>query len=346
MREVAVAGAHALEPDNYWSKGLSDLLSEAAAPLVSGIAIDGIFCAGGAFLQRQGDPAAIVADRLSLSPDIALSLEAGDVSGAAALYTAWQHVQSGACRHALVLGAAKVSDVSEAARLSLMDASLDPDADIARGIDFTAQAGLLAGHYCRSRGKDAAVFAEATAENLAAWAKYKGRHIPTAQELRHDLLVAPPLVRSDFAQLLDGACALVLSDAGACETPRAILGAMTSATDVVSVWERKDPLAFEAVRNAVRRLPSNDGTWLEIDAAVSIAHILSREAVAAVLENSHGWACNRRGGAQGRGRVMGSSALYQLADICEIAGRGESALLVAVSGLGSHIFAARLTGIT
>ena len=346
MMKVAVGRTHALEPGNLWDKGLSDLLTEAAAPVVAGIAVDGIFCAGAVVPGRQADPATIVADRLGLDPLVALSFDCADVSGAAALFAAFQHLRAGACRRALVVGATKVSDASEPQRLSLMDESLDHDADIARGIDFTTQAGLLAGHYCRERGRDAAIFAETTAANLAAWATHARQHVPTAAELRRDLLVSPPLVRSDFAQLLDGGCAVLLSDAEDCESPRLVVDAMSSGSDVVSVWERKDPLAFEAVRAAVRRLPDAPN-WLEIDAGVSVAQILCEDAIDAVLPgNPQVRRRNLRGGSFGRGRVIGSSALYQLADIGKIAVRGDSALLLAVSGLGSHVFAARLSGIT
>jgi len=345
MSRVAIAAAHVLEPGNFWDKGLADLLSEAAAPVVAAQPVDGIFCAATALPEHQADAAAIVADRLALDPKIALSFDCADVSGAAALYSAWLHVRSGACRHALVAGAAKVSDASEARRLSLMDSSLDAEA--ARGLDFTAQAGLLAGEYCRARGRDASVFAETAAANFAAWAAQSGRHAPTSAELRRDLPVAPPLVRSDFAQLLDGGCALVLSDIESCKSPRLCLDAMASATDVVSVWDRKDPLSFEAVRAVLSRLPQGEHPdRLEIDAGVTIAQILCEEAIQAVHpEKSAAYSRNRRGGSQGRGRVFGSSSLYQLADIHEIAARGETALLLAVAGLGSHVFGARLSGL-
>lgn len=343
MRKVAASRFHALAPGNYWDKGFADLLSEAAAPAVRAVAIDAIFCASND--RRQSDPAAIVADRLGLRPQLALSLDCADVSSAAALFVAWQHVRAGLCKQALVVGAAKVSDLSEAQRLALMDASLDQDADVARGIDFAAQAGLLAGHYCRARKRDAAIFAETTAANLVAWASMSKHHAPTAAEIRRDLLVAPPLVRSDFAQLLDGAAALVLSDIEDAGAPRVAIDAMASGTDNISVWERKDPLAFEAVRAAISGLPdsADNMNWLEIDAGVSVAQILSEEALD--RGNAKQSQTNRRGGAQGRGRVPGVSTLYQLADICELASRGETALLLAVAGLGSHVFAARLSGI-
>lgn len=344
MRKVAASRFHAIEPGNHWDKGFADLLLEAAAPAAKAVAIDAIFCASND--RHQADPAAIVADRLGLKPQLALSLDCADISSAAALYVAWQHVRAGFCKHALVVGAAKVSDISEAQRLALMDASLDRDADVARGIDFAAQAGLLAGHYCRAREKDVSIFAETTAANLAAWANHSKHHAPTAAEVRRDLLVAPPLVRSDFAQLLDGAAALVLSDIEDAGQPCIAIDAIASGTDNVSVWERKDPLAFDAVRAAVSGLAdsADNMNWLEIDAAVSVAQILSEEALG--RGNAKQSQTNRRGGAQGRGRVPGVSTLYQLTDICELAVRGETALLLAVAGLGSHVFGVRLSGIS
>ena len=354
MTAVAIACAHALDPENLWDKSISDLLVDAAAPAIAGVAIDAIFCAAVSLPGPQADWAAVAADRLGLQPNVALTFASADVSGAAALYSAWQHVRAGLCRNALVLAAAKVSDVSELERIALHDLALDPDADIARGIDFTTQAGLLAGHYCREAKIDAAIFAETTAANLAAWGAYKGRPVPTSAELRRDLPVSPPLVRSDFAQLLDGGCALVLCDRERTERALASIEAVSSGVDVVSVWERKDPLSFAAAEGAAARIVDRDTdapAWLEIDAAVSIAQCLGEVAVRRAAQAARpgpasAMRVNRRGGAQGRGRVFGASALYQLADICEIASRGETALLLAVAGLGHHVFGARLSGLS
>lgn len=342
MSAVAIRRAHALAPGNFWDKSYGDLLIEAAAPLLDGADIDGVFCGS----AGHGDAAALACDRLGLNPKVALSLEAADISGAAALYTAWQHVRAGACRTALVLAAAKVSDFSEAERIALMDRTLDPDADVSRGIDFTVQAGLLAGHYCREREAKAEVFAETTAANLAAFARHKGRAAPTAAEIKRDLGVAPPLVRSDFAQLLDGGCALLLSagEPGA----GVMLAAMASATDIVSVWDRREPLALSAAEKAVSRvLASAAPKHLEIDAAASVVQRLAEEAVARAVSaggNSGRYApqVNLRGGAQGQGRVFGASPLYQIADLLET--QSGSALALSIGGLGAQAFAARLDG--
>ncbi len=343
MKRVALSRVHALEPDNSWGKSLSDLLIDASEPVIAGLDIDGVFCASADASGGQYDAAALVADRLGLRCETALSFGGADVAGAAALFAAWQQVRAGICRTVLVVAAAKVSDSSENERLALMDRTLDPDADLARGINFSAQAGLLAGQYCRARNCDSSVFAETTAANYAAWSAHAKRPMPTAAELRRDLVVAPPLVRSDFAQLLDGACAVVLTSAE--ERAHPAITAMSAAGDVISVWERKDPLAFAAVEAAASRLPESDlaPARLEIDAGVSVVQRLAEDAFRRRAGKAD-FSLNSRGGAFGRGRAFGASALYQLADIQEIALPGESVTLLAVSGLGSHVFAIGVAG--
>ena len=86
MRQVSILGVNALRPDNYWSTSLSELALEAAAPLVPKDGIDALVCVApsACFVQRQGDFAAIVADRLCVSPKLVLTLDASDASAASA----------------------------------------------------------------------------------------------------------------------------------------------------------------------------------------------------------------------------------------------------------------------
>jgi acetyl-CoA acetyltransferase len=340
MSDVAVVRAHSLAPDSYWGASLGDLVLEAAAPLLPLVKIDALFCAGpaAAFAQGQSDFAALVADRLGIASDIALSVDAADASGAAALELAWRVLRSGGAKAALVVGAAKVSDLSEAERIALMDRTLDQDAEISAGLTFASQAGLLAAHYCRVRGKDIGVFAGTTAASLAHWARHTGRPAVTAAELRRDLSVAPPLVRSDFAQLLDGAAAVLLV-AGKVDSPWKIESA-ASAVDTMALWERKDPLAFAAVEKAARSIGDIPG-WLEIDAAASVVQVLVEDAVGRVTKTKPSL-INVRGGGAGRGRVLGASLLYQLEDIVAHDGAETSALALATAGLGSRAVALKL----
>src|SRR5262249_19085285 len=139
-------------------------------------------------------------------------------------------------------------------------------------------AGLLAARYCRVRGGSADSFAAITAANHSAWARYLGLSAITVAEIRRDLVVAPPLVRSDFAQLLDGAGAVLL---GASAPPGSwSISTIGSGVDTVALWERTDPLAFAAVERAVSNaLTSPFPQWLELDAACTVAQRLSEDAV-------------------------------------------------------------------
>jgi hypothetical protein len=221
-----------------------------------------------------------------------------------------------------------------------MDCSLDQGAEVAQGLDFASQAGLLASHYCETRGRDRTAFTETSAANYAAWAKHAGGAAPSGAELRRDLVVSPPLVRSDFAHLLDGACAVLLTANNDDRLPS--LDAVATASDVVALWERPEALAFRAVAEATAT--ALDGRvmphWLEIDCAVSVAQILAQEALSADATKC---TLNVLGGSQGRGRVLGASALYQLDDIISLKAPYSHVLLVAVGGLASRAYAAHIS---
>jgi acetyl-CoA C-acetyltransferase len=305
--------------------------------------IDSIFAAS---MLGQSDAAALVADRLGLRPEIAMTLDAADASGGAALRAAYAHVNAGLSRTALVIGAAKLSDLSEDERLALMDTVLDQDAS--GEMDYATQVGLLAGYALKQRGLDATAFLEITAENHAAWARHGGRTVPSLAEFKHDLVAAPPLVRSDFALLQDGACAVVLTSEK-CQSP--VISAMAQATDTMSPWERPDPLEFSAVARAMGALPKSAmaAGHLEVDCAASPIEYLVRDAVARYCGTQEGAGAASRGhncfgGAQGRGRVPGASTLYQLADLLEAPANPKGNLLLAVAGIGHHIICAYLAG--
>jgi acetyl-CoA C-acetyltransferase len=345
MKNVAIARVSALTPGNFWDRSICELAIEASAPIVAEVKVDALFVAASCALlvQRQADFGAIVADRLGLKPSISMSLDAGDISGAAALHAAWMSVRCGLCESALVVAAAKVSDLSEGERLGLMDCTLDQEADVGRGLDFASQAGLLAGHYCSVRGEDSRAFVQISANNHSAWARHTEGPEVTAAELWRDLVVAPPLVRSDFSQLLDGACAVLLTanDRSAVAT----IDAIATASDVAAIWDRPNPLAFGAVSEAVGSALGGKAVprWLEIDTAASVAQLLSErvvEAMAAKDDSSR--TVNRFGGTQGRGRVFGASPLYLLADIVEPEPPDSRALVLSVAGLGTRAYAAHV----
>ena len=342
MRTVAIAQVNALTPSNYWNQSLSELALSASAPVLAGVKVDSVFAAASApsLVQGQADFASIVSDRLGLRPRISLGFDAADVSGAAALYAAWFHVSAGTSDAALVVAAAKVSDLAESERHALMNASLDREAEAAEGVDFASQAGLLAALYCSERTKDSSVFTEISASNYAAWSRHTDGVSLSGADLRRDLVVAPPLVRSDFAQLLDGACAVLL--VSEVDDSSVLLDSVATATDVVSVWERPDALSFRAVADAAAAALKGEAIprWLEFDTAASVVQILSEEALQ--LSDRSRYSMNLLGGTQGRGRVLGASPLYQLADAVNVKPPYSHLLAVSVGGLASRAYAAHI----
>jgi len=340
MRSVAIATVNALTPSNYWDQSLSELALSASAPVVSGVKVDSVFAAASApsLVQGQADFAAVVSDRLGIRPKVSLGFDAADVSGAAALYAAWLHVSAGACDSALVVAAAKVSDLAESERLALMNATLDQEAEA--GGDFASQAGLLAALYCTERATDSSLFTEISASNHAAWARHTDGGSLSGAELRRDLVVAPPLVRSDFSQLLDGACAVLLVSNG--DGGSVLLDSIATATDVVSVWERPDALSFRAVADAAAFALKGEPIprWLEFDTAASVVQVLSQEALKLSDRSRH--SVNLVGGTQGRGRVLGASPLYQIADAVNVKAPYSHLLAVSVGGLASRAYATHI----
>ncbi len=146
-------------------------------------------------------------------------------------------------------------------------------------------------------------------------------------------------MRSDFSQLLDGAAAVLLV-AGKSQSSWTIKH-VGSATDTIALWERKDPLALAAVERAVRSIGDIPG-WLEIDAAASVVQVLIEEAIQRMVKAKSSL-INVRGGAVGRGRVLGASALYQMQDIVGADVSQPEALLISTAGLGSRAVALKLT---
>lgn len=343
---VAITAVHCLEPGTDWSASATDLLVAAAEPILPP-RVDALFCAAGSFplFQRQANAAAIACDRLSLRCP-AFTLDAGDLSVAIALCAAWQFVTAHPRSIALVLGAAKLSDFGENERISILDTLLDGEGYAGAGRpSFAAQAGLLAAALVRQDDLPPDTFATISAANYARWASGRGARSPTAAALAQDLVVAPPLVRSDFAALHDGAGALVLSsDPDA--LPLAMLAGTSAASDVVDVWDRPDPFNFSCVREAARlQCPDYRPEWIEIDTFGSLAEHLTMRALDGLWPAVHGqepMRRNTRGASQGRGRPFGVSTIYIVDDFCRAANAGESALLLAISGLGAAAVAARL----
>ncbi len=375
MRRVAIAAAADLAADHQWDASAGDLALAVTKDLHGLATVDAMFVAAPSALlvDRQANVGAVLADRLCLSRGLTVhQLEAGDASGAAALHAAYAQVAAGLSRAALVIGVAKVSDRSERDRGALLDALVDREAEGTLGLSYGALAGLLADLYLQRHGLKASAFAHVVAKN-AANAFLGGEtflpHAPSAQEIVRDLPVAPPLVRSDFAPLMDGATAVVVSELGFARelgpTPVEIL-AVASATDTSVVAERSDPLRLEAVALATAAASKRAGvsveacSYVDVDSACTILEVLALESLGVTPPGKtgalskdgfgrvgHARVVNPGGGAQGRGLTLGVAGLAQAREAFlqlgpgagkrQVAGAAK-ALSVSIAGLGAQAF--------
>ncbi len=374
MKGVALALESALAPGHDWRRSAADLAVEVAAPLVDKAPIDALFVAAPSALLVDGQAAqgALLADRLGLARLPCYQLEAGDASGAAALHAAVAQVGAGLARAALVVAVSKVSDRSERERAALLDSLIDREVEAPLGLTYQALCGLLADLYVSRHGLKAGDLAHVVAKNAAnavAGGETFLPHAPTAIEVRRDIPVAPPLVRSDFAPLFDTATALVVAEMPLarelCAAPVEIAG-MGAAGDVTVIADRSDPLRLEAAARAAAGAGGTSGiAFLEVSSACSILELLAVESIgvaapgtaAGRYKDGLGRAgsplvINPGGGAQGRGSGFGAGGVEQareaLLQLGAGAGKrqveaantaGATALSVCLGGIGSQAFA-------
>jgi acetyl-CoA acetyltransferase len=379
VNRVAIAGAASLFSTHRWDASAGDLAVEAASGLVEPQAIDTLFVAAPAAgpVDGQTEVAPVVADRLGLGGGVTV-YEVASGGGTGALHAAFAHVRAGLAERALVLGIAKVADLAEGERGALMDSLIDREAEAALGLTYAALAGLLADLYVARYADTAGTFAQVVAKNAAnavAGGETLLTHAPTVAEIRRDIPVAPPLVRSDFAPLVDGAVALLVTERAVADTltdsPVELL-AVGASTDGSVVADRADPLRLDAVARAARVACGSgglaDAAFVELDNACSVLEVLAVESLGLVEPGATGaryrdgfgriasaLAINPGGGAQGKGYAFGASGLEQVREAyLQLSGRGQRrqvpraaregarGVCVAVSGLGSAAYATLL----
>lgn len=341
MMQVLIIDANYSGAGERWDYSASDIALEIAAPLLERWDIDSIFCVSGMVgCESHVGFACTLADRLCLKNELnAIGFENGDTSGAIALQAAYAHIAAGLSRAVLVIGIAKVSDEFEQDRYALLDRLLDAEAERSLGLSYMAQAGLLADYYCSTNKLSSSFLAEITARNQKNAVVGGETYLKTAltgHELRRDIRAAAPLVRSDFAPLLDGGYAVVVANAEYANE-RGAEGieflSIASARDITVLWDRPDPLRFGAVNaaceTALRKVGAtlSDVVVMEVDNPCSIIEAVAMDSLlhgAGLTGNGtkSPWASeavnvsvNPKGGVIGRGNVLGASGIAQAREL-------------------------------
>jgi acetyl-CoA C-acetyltransferase len=343
MREVAIAGIGATPVGEFWESSVRMLAAEAVRSTLNSAnvhSIDALYVgnAYGSSFSSQSQLGALIADYAGLGNIEAMTVEAGDASGGAALRTGYLAVASGTVNTALVLGVEKSTDSIGSARVSARGVSMDADFEAVHGATLTAICAMLMRRYMYEYNVDLTAF-----EGFSINAHRNGSRNPNAM-FRNSLkpgaysragMVSEPVNLFDGAPDADGAAGILLTTRDRAQDmtdlPVMIVGS-AAASDRFAVHERTDPLYLQAVEVSTRKalqqasLSASDLDLFELHDAFTILTTLSLEAIG-LAERGQGWqlATNQgeaistggqlpistMGGLKSRGNPAGATGIYQ-----------------------------------
>lgn len=354
MREVAVIGAGMIPFGKRERDSLMDMLAGASlkalndAGLGSGL-VDAVYVAnvGGGMLQRQSAIASSLADRLSLLPAAAETIENGPASGASAVKAGFLAIASGYYDTVLVVGGEKMNDIPAPHATDFVATLTHPYAEYPYGVTMAGLGGMFARLYMEKYGITRAHLQAVSIKNHAMGALNPYAHIrsPIAPEqvFEGDFadiknpIVADPLRFYDICPVSDGAAAVVLSTVEVAQKrdrPYAVIAGFGQATDTHTLAQRENPVELKAVTLAARaafdmaRLTPADIHVAELHDAFTILEIAISEHVGFFNKGEGGEAVldgrtslggqipiNVSGGLKARGHPLGATGVAQVAEI-------------------------------
>ncbi len=293
-------------------------------------------------LSNQNHLGALVADFAGLRGVEAMTVEAADASGGAALRQAILAVESGLVETALVVGVEKVTDETGSPVLAALATALDSDYEVINGQTLTGAGALLMRRYMHVYGVQLADFAGFSVNahaNAAAnpRAMYRNRLKPEAFAAAP--MVADPVSLFDEAPAGDGAAALIVTRADRAgdmvAQPVQVL-ASALATDALALHDRRDPLWLSAAEASAQRafaaagLSPNDIDVFELHDSFTVMAALSLEACG-FAARGEGWQLARDGhirrdgripvstfgGLKARGNPIGATGVYQIVELVQ-----------------------------
>jgi len=293
-------------------------------------------------LSNQNHLGALVADFAGLRGVEAMTVEAADASGGAALRQAILAVESGLVETALVVGVEKVTDETGSPVLAALATALDSDYEVINGQTLTGAGALLMRRYMHVYGVQLADFAGFSVNahaNAAAnpRAMYRNRLKPEAFAAAP--MVAEPISLFDEAPTGDGAAALIVTRADRAgdmvAQPVQVL-ASALATDALALHDRRDPLWLSAAEASAQRafaaagLSPDDIDVFELHDSFTVMAALSLEACG-FAARGEGWQLARDGhirrdgripistfgGLKARGNPVGATGVYQIVELVQ-----------------------------
>jgi acetyl-CoA C-acetyltransferase len=345
MREVVIAGVGQTPVGEHWELSLRSLAHRAlsAARKDAGDMRPEALYIGNLLapvLSHQANLGSLVAGNSGLEGIEAVTVEAGEASGAGALRVGYLAVASGLIDCALVLGVEKYTDAVGPQTEAAVSQVMDMDYEGMQGLTPSGLAGLVAQRYLYETGAPRSALmplALIAHENGAGNpnAMYRKAIKPAVYENAE--VIADPLNMFDLAPYADGAAAVLLttpeklSDA---QRDRAVrVSGSAVSIDTLALHDRRDPLAFEAARRAAAAACAQAGVLpgemdlFETWDSSSIYALLTLEAVG-LAPRGEAWKLAQAGefslrgrmpiltlgGNKARGYPLGAAGVYQVVE--------------------------------
>lgn len=338
MTNVSIIGVGKTAVREHWDTSLRHLAwyaIEEALDNAATTSIDAIYV-GNALagqLSQQDHLGALVADFAGLRGAEALTIEAADASGGAAMRQAVLAVQSGLIETALVVGVEKMTDETGKKVTAAMATGLDAEYEAVHGLTVAGAAGLLMRRYMHEYGVELADFAGFSVNAHANGGKnpkamfrnrLKAARFPSAP------LVADPVNLFDMAPAGDGAAAVILtrSERAMDMVPKPVrVAGSAMATDTLAVHDRRDVLWLKAAELSAKRAMGAAGVsseqidLFELHDSFTVMAALSLEACG-FAERGKGWQMgsvpiSTFGGLKARGNPAGATGVYQIVEVAQ-----------------------------
>lgn len=347
MTNVSIIGIGQTNVAEHWDTSIRHLAwyaIEAALDNAGTTQIDALFVGNmmAGALSNQDHLGALIADFSGLRGIEAVTVEAADASGGAALRQAVLAVRSGLVKTALVVGVEKVTDKGGTIPEAALSTALDADYEAVHGVTPAALAAMMMRRYMHEYGVGLADFAGFSVNahaNGASNPQAMFRNLLKAERFASGPVVADPVSLFDMAPLGDGAATVIVTDSERAmdmvPKPVRITGSAL-ATDHLGLHDRKNILWLKAAETssaeAMRQagVGPEDVDVFECHDSFTIMAALSLEACGFAAPGE-GWTLARDGeitrqgripistfgGLKARGNPAGATGVYQVVEVAK-----------------------------
>jgi acetyl-CoA C-acetyltransferase len=382
MRDVYILGIGQTDVGEHWETSLRHLALEAVEAALKDADIkypDAMYVGNmlAPQLSNQSHLGALIADFCGLRGIEAVTVEAGNASGAAALRQAYIAVASGLIDSAIALGVEKITDTVGSGVNAALATMTDSDWEASQGVTPTTIAALIMRRYMHEYGvalRDFAGFSVNAHTNAKTNPKAMFRNVITPDAFAKAGMVCDPINMFDSAPDADGAAAVILIGAdtvGATHPsplhPLVRIAGSSVVTDAMAVHDRPDPLIFKSAKESAEKALAQAGVGakdlnvMELHDAYTVFAALSLEALG-LAERGKGWELAQNGGVslkgktpistfgglKARGNPGGATGLYQVAEVVtQLRGEaGANQVANAKRGLAQSLASSGATAVT